>query len=100
MQQYTQGHPLVVVCVAVPEDMALLGQWERHLRPLEQAGLISFWSELHLAPGADRAQAFRQKKSNSSGNRTYSCCQQACSHTNFNKARGPGEAPGPFLFWE
>jgi hypothetical protein len=61
MQQYTHGHPLAMVCVAAPEDAALLGQWESHLQPLEQAGLISFWSERHLAPGTDRVQAFQHQ---------------------------------------
>jgi len=51
----------MLVCVSAPEDMALLGQWENHLRLLEQAGLISFWSELHLAPGANRVQAFQHQ---------------------------------------
>jgi len=41
--------------VAAPEDAALLTQWETHLQPLRQAALISIWSEIHLAPGADRA---------------------------------------------
>src|SRR5579884_2960889 len=59
MQQYTHVHPLAMVCVAAPLDAVLLGQWENHLRPLEQAGLITVWSERHLVPGADRVQAFQ-----------------------------------------
>jgi hypothetical protein len=61
MQQYTHGRPLAIVCVAAAEDAVLLGQWEGHLRPLEQADLISFWSERHLAPGTDRMQAFQHR---------------------------------------
>lgn len=61
MQQYTHGRPLALVSIAAPKDAALLDRWESHLRPLEQAGLISFWSELHLTPGADRAQEVKHQ---------------------------------------
>src|SRR5690349_16189752 len=59
MQQYTYGHPLALVSIAASEDAELLTHWEAHLRPLEQAGLISVWSELLLDPGADRVQVFQ-----------------------------------------
>jgi internalin A len=61
MLQYTHGLPLALVSIAAPEDAPMLSRWERHLRPLEQAGLLSFWSELHLAPGGDRVQAFQHQ---------------------------------------
>jgi TIR domain/NACHT domain len=51
--------PLPLICVAASEDREWLGRWERHLHPLEQAGLISVWSELHLTAGTPREQAFR-----------------------------------------
>lgn len=66
MRQYTQIPPLMVVCVAAPEDAQWLGQWEHHLQPLEQAGLISLWSELHLVAGASREQEYRQHLENAS----------------------------------
>jgi hypothetical protein len=46
IRQDTHAHPLVLVSVATPEDTAQLTQWEAHLRPLEQAGFISVWSEV------------------------------------------------------
>jgi hypothetical protein len=55
-QQDTHAHPLALVSIAAPEDTALLAQWEAHLRPLQQAGFISVWSEVHLTPGTDRVQ--------------------------------------------
>jgi hypothetical protein len=60
MQQQAHSSPLPLVCVSAPEDAALLGHWETHLRLLEQAGLISIWSELHLAAGVSREQEYRQ----------------------------------------
>jgi TIR domain/NACHT domain len=60
IQQYTHTHPLALVCIAASEDAALLTQWEAHLRPLQQAGLVSVWSERHLAPGANRAQELQR----------------------------------------
>jgi hypothetical protein len=60
MQQQILSSPLPLVCVAAPEDASLLGHWETHLRPLEQASLISVWSPLHLAAGASREQELRQ----------------------------------------
>lgn len=60
VRQYIQCSPLMIVCIAAPEDAAFLGQWEQHLQPLEQAGLISLWSERHLVPGSSRQQEIRQ----------------------------------------
>jgi hypothetical protein len=60
MQQYTHGHPMALVNIAAPEDAEMLNRWENHLRPLEQADLISIWSERHLAPGASREQELKQ----------------------------------------
>src|SRR5437763_177396 len=54
MQQSMLAPPLILFCAAAPEDAALLSQWEIHLRPLQHAGLISFWSEQHLMAGVSR----------------------------------------------
>ena len=54
MPQQMPVSPLALVCVVAPEDMELLDQWETHLQALQQANLISCWSELHLAAGASR----------------------------------------------
>jgi hypothetical protein len=58
---HTHAHPLALVNIAAPEDAALLTRWEAHLHLLQQAGLISIWSELHLAPGTDRVQELQQR---------------------------------------
>ena len=52
--RYVQARPLAVMCVAAPEDTALLAQWEAHLQSLVQARLLSCWSERHLSAGTDR----------------------------------------------
>lgn len=52
-QQPVQTRPMAVMCMAASKDAALLAQWETHLQPLVQAQLLSCWSELHLAAGAD-----------------------------------------------
>jgi TIR domain len=53
--QYQAGtHPISLVCVAAPSDEVLLSHWENHLLPLQQAGLLTFWSERQIAAGADR----------------------------------------------
>lgn len=54
MQQ--KQHPLSMVCVCAPSDRSHLEQWESHLHPLEQAGLLTIWSELHLVAGAQIGQ--------------------------------------------
>ncbi len=54
MQHQMVSHPVSLYCVAAPADEALLNQWEAHLLPLQQAGLLTFWSERHLQAGADR----------------------------------------------
>jgi NACHT domain/TIR domain len=59
MQHYTHGRPLEMICIAAPEDTLLLTQWETHLRPLQQANLISFWSEPHISAGVSREQAWK-----------------------------------------
>src|SRR5450759_4214611 len=56
MHQHTHASPLALVCVAAPEDVTLLGHWETHLPPLEQAGHISCWSQLHMTAGDLRHQ--------------------------------------------
>jgi hypothetical protein len=61
IQQDTHAHPLALISVAALEDTTPLTQWEAHLRPLEQAGFITVWSEGHLAPGADRVQELQHQ---------------------------------------
>jgi hypothetical protein len=61
IQQQIRSSLLSLVCVAAPEDAPLLDHWETHLRPLEQAGLISVWSPLHLVAGVAREQEMRQQ---------------------------------------
>src|SRR2546421_4466293 len=45
-----------IFCAAAPSDAMLLAQWETHLLPLQQRGLLTVWSELHLAAGASRME--------------------------------------------
>jgi hypothetical protein len=54
MQRQTFSHPVSLFCVAAPADAASLAQWETHLLPLKQAGLLTFWSEQQLQAGANR----------------------------------------------
>ena len=61
IQQDTHAHPLTLVSIAAPEDTILLTQWKAHLRPLEQAGFISVWSEGELVAGADRVQELQRR---------------------------------------
>jgi len=56
--QQTVGHTCSLVCIAAPQDASLLASWENHLLPLQQARLLSFWSERALLPGSDRLQQF------------------------------------------
>lgn len=56
MQRQTVSRPVSLFCVAAPTDAALLAQWETHLLPLQQSGLLSFWSERHLQAGDDRTK--------------------------------------------
>lgn len=53
MQRQTFSHPASLVCVAAPSDTSFLVQWENHLLPLQQAGLLTFWSGRQMAPGID-----------------------------------------------
>ncbi len=48
--------PVSVTCVCAPVDRALLEQWEAHLRPLEQSGTITVWSENHILAGSPRQE--------------------------------------------
>jgi hypothetical protein len=41
MQPHPSRQPLALVCVAAPEDAALLARWETHLHPLRQGQHIS-----------------------------------------------------------
>jgi TIR domain len=50
MQQLSS--PASVFCLAAPSDAALLAEWETHLLPLQQAGLITIWSERLVQLGA------------------------------------------------
>lgn len=56
MQQQTVVQMPSLVCIAAPQDLSLLASWENHLRPLQLAGQIFFWSEQMLLPGEDRLQ--------------------------------------------
>lgn len=49
-----------IICICAPPDLLHLDQWENHLRPLEQAGHITVWSERHLPAGAPRAEQMNE----------------------------------------
>jgi hypothetical protein len=57
----THDLPLTLVSIVASNDVALLEIWERHLRPLEQAGLITFWSQRQVAPGIDYEQDLQEQ---------------------------------------
>ena len=40
--------PVLTICVSAPPDWEYLDRWEIHLRPLEQAGYLTVWSERRL----------------------------------------------------
>jgi len=52
--QHNEQRPKAIVSICAPSDIQGLERWETHLRPLEQAGIISAWSVCHLPLGADR----------------------------------------------
>src|SRR5581483_11529433 len=54
MQHQRATRPISLMCVAAPADEVLLSQWETHLLPLQQAGLLIFWSEQQMIAGSDR----------------------------------------------
>lgn len=56
MQHQTDAQPIALVCIAAPTDSPFLGQWETHLLPLTQAGVITVWSEHDLQAGANRRE--------------------------------------------
>src|SRR5947207_2203817 len=51
-----QQQPTMVLSVYAPSDIQGLERWEAHLRPLEQAGILSAWSERHIHLGEHRLQ--------------------------------------------
>ena len=61
MQHQRHTSSLALVCVAVPEDMALLAHWETHLSPLQQTGLLTCWSKRHLMAGLVEAQTLKEQ---------------------------------------
>src|SRR5262249_33517798 len=52
--------PVSVVSTSAPPDQSYLELWEAHLRPLEQAGLLTVWSDHNISPGASRQQQIDQ----------------------------------------
>ena len=48
--------PISVVSVSALADRSYLEQWEAHLRPLAQAGVLTVWSESHILAGAAHQQ--------------------------------------------
>ena len=58
MQHQQLSSPASVFCVAAPSDSdaKLLREWEGHLRLLEQARLITIWSDQHIVPGTPLEQ--------------------------------------------
>lgn len=56
MQHQTFSRPVSLVSVAALADVAWIAQWETHLLPLKQAGLVTFWSERQLLAGVDRVE--------------------------------------------
>src|SRR5690348_12970656 len=61
MQHQPPIRPLSLVCVAAPEDMALLAHWETHLSPLQQTGLLTCWSKRHLTAGLFETHTLREQ---------------------------------------
>jgi hypothetical protein len=59
MQNSTVPRPVSFFCVAAPADVSLLREWEKHLLPLQQQGLLTYWSEQHLQGGEDRMEQVR-----------------------------------------
>src|SRR5436305_883921 len=54
MQQH-EPKKTSIISLCAPSDRQGLQRWEAHLQPLEQTGILSFWSVDHLEPGADRS---------------------------------------------
>ncbi len=52
--QQKQQRPTAIFSIFAPSDIQYLEQWEAHLHPLAQAGIVSIWSARHLPPGTDR----------------------------------------------
>jgi serine/threonine protein kinase len=48
--------PVSLLCLCASADMVYLKQWETHLRPLEQEGYLTVWSERQLLAGAPHGQ--------------------------------------------
>ncbi|GHO45824.1 TIR domain-containing protein [Ktedonospora formicarum] len=53
-QHQREARPFSLMCVAALSDGPLLSQWEAHLLPLQQAGLLTCWSERQISAGAER----------------------------------------------
>ncbi len=51
-----QPRPIPVMCICAPSDQSYLKQWEAQLRPLEQAGYITVWSDHQVLAGSPRQQ--------------------------------------------
>ena len=60
MQHWEPSLPISIFCAAAPSDAPLLAQWERHLLPLEQNGLITVWSEKYIQAGLPRIQQLHE----------------------------------------
>src|SRR5947207_5530125 len=48
-----------IFSICAPSDIQALEQWEAHLYPLVQAGILSVWSARHLSAGSDRLTLMR-----------------------------------------
>jgi hypothetical protein len=56
MQHQKSSSPPLIFCAAARSDATWLAQWERCLLPLQQAGLLTIWSERHLLAGTSRTE--------------------------------------------
>lgn len=59
-QQSPSSQPVLIVSLAAPEDARQLAQLEKHLFPLQQAGLVALWSERHISAGSHREAQMHQ----------------------------------------
>jgi serine/threonine protein kinase len=61
--QFTAQHrfPIALVNVAAPQDQTYLQQWQAHLSPLVQAGILTVWSADDIPSGTPRQQQIDER---------------------------------------
>jgi hypothetical protein len=53
--------PIAIFSCAAFQDVHLLAEWEKHLLPLQQAGDITIWSDIHLLAGQIHHEEMTQR---------------------------------------